>query len=402
MRRIAFAWEFGGGLGHIQYDLPLAKKLQERGHEVFCIMKHVINAEKILGQHGIKVLQAPVWQVKVKNRIESTFSYADTLYNQGYLIDGGLQSMVSAWRCLFESLKPDLLIVDHAPTAIVAARGTGLKVALYGTGFFAPPLQSPMPSILPWIKAPEGTIEQSEQRAVEAINAVLEEVKAPILKSLADLFSVDENFLATFKELDHYQDREEAKYWGPVINLPEGESPDWPASQFPKKIFCYIKSFYPYLDELLRSLQEIQASTIVFMPNAPKKFIEKYSSENLKFVLRPLNMEEVCRDCDLVVCHAGHGTIAVTLLHGKPMVLLPEHGQLEQILIGRHVYKGKLAEMVLTRQKERDYKEKIEKVLSDPQFTEHAKDFSEKYSDFDSQKQIDEIADRCEELISSA
>jgi UDP:flavonoid glycosyltransferase YjiC (YdhE family) len=113
-------------------------------------------------------------------------------------------------------------------------------------------------------------------------------------------------------------------------------------------------------------------------------------------------MEEVCRDCDLVVCHAGHGTIAVTLLHGKPMVLLPEHGQLEQILIGRHVYKGKLAEMVLTRQKERDYKEKIEKVLSDPQFTEHAKDFSEKYSDFDSQKQIDEIADRCEELISSA
>ena len=26
MKRIVFAWEFGGGLGHIQYDLPLAKR----------------------------------------------------------------------------------------------------------------------------------------------------------------------------------------------------------------------------------------------------------------------------------------------------------------------------------------------------------------------------------------
>ena len=48
MARIVFAWEFGGGLGHIQYDLPLVKELQERGHDVYCIMKHVINADKIL------------------------------------------------------------------------------------------------------------------------------------------------------------------------------------------------------------------------------------------------------------------------------------------------------------------------------------------------------------------
>ncbi len=399
MGRIAFVWEFGGGLGHIQYDLPLAKKLQERGHEVYCVMKHVINADKILGQHGIKVLQAPVWQVKVRKRIENTFSYADTLYNQGYLIEGGLQSMVKAWRCLFESIKPDLLIVDHAPTALIAARGTELKVALYGTGFFAPPLQNPMGSILPWIKAPQGTIAQSEQRAVEAINAVLEEIEAPKLESLADLFVVDENFLATFKELDHYQDREEAKYWGPVMNLPEGDSPEWSAPQFPKKIFCYIKSYYPPLEELLKTLQQVEASVIVFMSNAPKKIIEKFASAKLKFVPRPLNMKEVCSECDLVICHAGHGTIAVTLLHGRPMVLLPEHGQLEQILIARHVVMSEVAALVLTREKKRDYKGAIERVLSEPRFTEQAQAFAEKYKDFDPEIQIREIADRCEQLL---
>jgi UDP:flavonoid glycosyltransferase YjiC (YdhE family) len=398
MGRIAFAWEFGGGLGHIQYDLPLAKKLQERGHEVYCIMKHVINAEKILGPHGIKVLQAPAWQVKV-NKLENTFSYADTLYNQGYLIEGALLSMVCAWRNLLAVIRPDLLIVDHAPTALIAARGIKLNVALFGTGFFAPPVQNPMPSIIPWVEAPEGLLERSEEKVVETINAVLEEIEAPKLESLSDLFVVDENFLATFQELDHFQDREQVKYWGPVINLPEGDSPKWPETKFSKKIFCYIKSYYPYIEELLNNLQQVEASIIVFSPNAPKEIKQKFNSPTIKFVQNPLNMKQVCSECDLVVCHAGHGTIAVTLLHGKPLLLLPEHNQLEQILIAHHVAKSKVAALVLTRQKKRDYHGAIQRVLSKTQFTEHTRSFAEKYKDFDSESQIRKIADRCEKII---
>ena len=399
MGRIVFAWEFGGGLGHIQYDLPLAKKLQERGHEVYCVMKHVINADKILAQHGIKVLQAPAWQVKV-NKLENTFCYADTLYNQGYLIEGALQSVVYAWRNLFAVIKPDLLIVDHAPTALIAVKGTKLKVALYGTGFFAPPVQNPIPSIIPWIKAPEGLLERSEEKVVEAINVVLETIKAPKFASLSDLFVVDENFLATFQELDHYQDREQVKYWGPVINLPEGDSPKWPETKFSKKIFCYIKSYYPHLEELLNSLQQVEASIIVFLPNAPKEIKQKFHSPTMKFAQRPLNMKQVCAECDLVICHAGHGTIAVTLLHKKPLVLLPEHNQLEQILIARNLVLQKFGGLIFTRQKKRDYKGAIERVLLEPEFTEQAQKFAQKYKDFDPSKQLNEIADRCEKIMS--
>jgi UDP:flavonoid glycosyltransferase YjiC (YdhE family) len=399
MERIVFAWELGGGLGHIQRILPIARKLKEKNHEVICVMKDFINADKIMGEYGIKVMQAPVWHEKVKNRIENTFSYADTLYNHGYLIKGRLQSMVSAWRCLFESIDPDFLIADHAPTALIAARGAELKVALCGTGFCNPPLRNPIPSIISWIKAPEGIIEKSEARVVQVINAVLKKNAAPELKSLCDLFDVDENFLVTFKELDHFQDREKTKYWGPVISLPEGVSPEWPATRFPKKIFCYIKPTYPHLQELLSSLQQVNAATIVFMPNAPKKIIEDFSAANLKFTTHPLNMKEACRACDLVICHAGHGTVAVSLLHGKPMVLLPGHNQLEQIITARHVFMAKLAEVVLTRHPQRDYKGAIEKVLSEFRFTKQAKVFAKKYKNFDSVKLVGKIADRCEEIM---
>ena len=48
MARVVFARGFGGGLGHIQYDLPLARNLQERGHDVTYVMKHVIDAAIIV------------------------------------------------------------------------------------------------------------------------------------------------------------------------------------------------------------------------------------------------------------------------------------------------------------------------------------------------------------------
>ncbi len=137
MGRIVFAWEFGGGLGHIQYDLPLAKELQVRGHEVICIMKHVIDAGRILGQHGIKVIQAPVWQVKVK-KLENTYNFAETLFNQGYLVEDGLSCMTKAWRNLFDFINPDLLIADHAPTALIAARGLEHKNHTVWHRFFCP------------------------------------------------------------------------------------------------------------------------------------------------------------------------------------------------------------------------------------------------------------------------
>ena len=52
-----------------------------------------------------------------------------------------------------------------------------------------------------------------------------------------------------------------------------------------------------------------------------------------------------------------------------------------------------------TRQEKREYKGVIERVLSEPQFTEQAKGFAKKYKDFDPQQQLEEIADRCEEII---
>jgi UDP:flavonoid glycosyltransferase YjiC (YdhE family) len=402
MRRIVFAWEFGGGMGHIQRILPLAKKMQERGHEVICVMKHVISAEGVLGKHDIKIIQAPVWQTKVK-QLPTSYSYSDTLVNLGYLVRGAPLSIAKAWRNLFDNLKPDLIIMDHAPTALIATHGSGFKRALYGTGFLSPPKQSPMPSIIPWVKPPDGVLEYSEEKMLQVINDVLKELGAPFLRKLYDLFEVDENFLATFQELDHYQDREPVKYWGPVLSLAEGEKPDWPKASSDRKIFCYVKTSYPLIGMLMEELQQVDAAILVYIPNLPEKEIAKAQGTNLNLLDKPADMHAVCKECDLVICHGGHGTTAVTLLHGKPLLFIPEHDQLEQMLTGFNLAKSKYGVMITTKLKERGViKSKIEKLLDNPVFIENAKKFADKYKDFSPEAQIDEIADRCEELMGTA
>jgi hypothetical protein len=402
MGRIVFAWEFGGGLGHIQRITPLARKMQERGHDVTCIMKYVPAAENVLGRYGIDVIQAPVfWQVNV-NALPNTFNYALNLFNLGYTIGDGLISMVKAWRNLFNFMKPELTVIDHAPTALIALRTMPSRAVLYGTGYASPPKQSPMPSLIPWIKAPEGLLESSEDKARQTINKALSQLDAPPLQKLADLFTVQDDILTTFRELDHYQNREPAKYWGPVISPADGVSPVWPP-KFDKKIFCYLKPDNPHFESLLYALKRTAAASIIYAPGIESETVQEMQNDNLNFVQEPIAMQKVCKECDLVICHAGHGTVSSTLLYGKPLLVIPGHNHLEQVLTARNVVRLKAGLAILKQADEvrmaDGYKGAIKRLLNEQQFHQQAAGFAEKYKTFDPDTQMGQIADRCEEIM---
>jgi UDP:flavonoid glycosyltransferase YjiC (YdhE family) len=398
MGRIVFAWELGGGLGHIQRILPLADELQSRGHEVVCVMKNVAEAEKLLGGYCSTILQAPVWPA-VKNPLPDTVNYAETLFNHGYLINGKLLSMVKEWRRIFESTTPDLIIADHSPTALVAARGTEAKVILYGTGFESPPRLSPMPSLIPWVKIPVKLMQYSEDKCLQAINTVLTQLEAPLLNELRDLFEVDADILGTFQELDHFQTREPVKYWGVVLNMLSGEQPSWPNITGRKKIFAYLKPSYPDFDQVLRDLQQIDAAIIVYAPDLTTEQKSAYQSANLRFSGKPLDIHRVCKETDLIVCHAGHGTVCTALLYGKPLVLLPENRELEQVLTALNVLKINVGKVIYSTDKTKDYRSVVERVVSDDQYSRHARNFAEKYENFSPEIQIAGIADICEDIL---
>ncbi len=213
------------------------------------------------------------------------------------------------------------------------------------------------------------------------------------------MFDVEEDILTTFEELDHYESREQVKYWGPVINPSKGISPCWPEN-FNNKIFCYLKPNNPHFKPLLHALGQISADTIIYAPGVPEDIIKKLRTPNLVFLQEPANMHEACGKCDVMICHAGHGTVSLALLHGKPLVVFPWPNHLEQVLVSRNVAKLKAGiPIIKVHRNSNDYKIAILKVLSEPHFAEHARSFAEKYKDVKPELQISEIADRCEKLI---
>ena len=394
MSNIVFAWELGGGYGHIDTFIPIAKILQARGHNVIWVLKDLQHASVLLDNQGFSYLQAPIrWPAVIPH--PSAINYAGILRNNGFTDTSGLLARTQAWRTVFAYLNPDLILFDHAPTALLAARSLQYPRALFGTGFFLPPKISPMPSIRPWLKISDKELLKVETEIITVANTVLNKIGGKTLEILADLFQVEEDFLCTFAELDHYKNRQNALYWGLCFNNAVGVDPIWP-SVGNTHIFAYLNKEYSGIETVLGQLRGTAYSLLVHIPGVTPAFIQKFSSANLHISPYPVNLRKTAEHCDLVICHANAGTMAAMLLKGKPQLMLPM--QVEQLLLARNVADLGAGIVIPAEAKKPNFLTLIKDLITGEQYKKSAELFSEKYQSSHHQHQ-EKIANRCEELL---
>jgi UDP:flavonoid glycosyltransferase YjiC (YdhE family) len=395
--KILYAWELGRNYGHVGTFLPLGLRLRDKGHEVIVTAKDLTRVESVLGEHSFPVLQAPVWLAKPRGLPEPQVTYADILLRVGFIDKTALAGLVKAWKQLYELVKPDLLIVDHGPTALLAAHGANIRRVLLGNGFYVPPPVSPMPNIRPWLRVPAQRLKVAEEKATGIANIVLHELNAPSLNAIPDLFEVDENFLCTFAELDPYvKARPDARYWGPINIAEWGARPPWPSAPG-KKIFAYLYPQYKDFKKILHLLAEGPYSTLVHVSRISEDVIKAFTSERLHFSEEPVDMAYARETCDVAICHAGPGTATAMLLAGRPLLLLPDN--LECGLMARSVQKLGAGLVFNPKNKNADLKTLLRRLLEEASFTENAQAFARRYADMDQERQLAQMAERCEEII---
>ena len=84
MATVLFAWESGGGLGHVMQMLPLARGLLGRGHRVRVALRHLSTATAALfGDAGVRFHQAP-FKSAGPRPFRRTLSFAHVLANTGW------------------------------------------------------------------------------------------------------------------------------------------------------------------------------------------------------------------------------------------------------------------------------------------------------------------------------
>lgn len=397
MASILFAWELGGDYGHLSRLLPVALALAQRGHNPIFALRDLMGAEAILAPHQIRALQAPLWLGKVTN-LPDPISYPEMLMRFGYLNARALTGICRAWRNLVDLVQPGLVVLDHAPTALLATRGLGLPRVNLGDGFCIPPRQRPMPHFRWWQRENMLRVNDSEQHALATANTVLQALDAPPLVGLGELADCDDSLFCTFAELDHYPERGPQNYIGPIYALGQGAEVRWPQAQGPR-IFAYLKPAYGGLEQVLAALHGAAARVLVHAPGAARQTLARYGSAHLQFSTEPLDMDQVSASCDLALCHGGGGTTAALLLAGKPLLLFPMHT--EQMMTARRLASLGVAASVVP-EGVGQLPKLLGKMLANPAPAQAAQQFAQAHAGYDQRQTIALAADRCAALLGEA
>lgn len=383
MKKVVFCWELGGNYGHITSFLPFYRELVKAGLQVDFVLRDLGFAHQLLGDTGVRYFQAPLPKDELNVAI-NTYTYTDLLAQIGYLDSDRLISYVSGWRDLFLIFEADIIIADHAPTALLAARALGLPSAMFGSGFLIPPRQNPMPVFPIWNNVPDKIAHQHSEPVLGSINTVLSHFKCAPLEAISDLFDVTERFLCTAPELDHYIGREGDEYWGPYFIDDIGIEPQWPDVPG-AKIFAYITPKIKNMEHLLGELQRVSGSKLIHIPRASADLISRYSRADLRIEPTPVKMSAVVESAHLVVNQAGIGTVSACALAGVRQLLIPT--QLEQRMVCKKLVSLGLAYGVDPEQDFADYQGTIEKALGCPLLGERVRIFQQKYFGFNQQEQ---------------
>ncbi|WP_439891120.1 glycosyltransferase [Ralstonia sp. 25C] len=332
MGRILFAWELGANLGHLARDLPVAKELRKQGHDVLFAAKDLRVAEQVLAPASFRFVQAPA-ATGIPQDSYAPANYSEMLIGASCGNVFGMLARVKAWATLFDLHQTEVVVINHAPTALLAARALGLPVVLTCIGFELPPAVSPLPSIRPWESIPIERLQQADSIVLHTFNSILDRFDRAPMSRVTDLFANLPTVLTTFPELDHYGARSDALYVGPVSTLANAVECPWPAGST-RRIFAYLRPSVPGFEHMLAALRDTAATVLCVSPGMSADDIKRLSSPRLKILPHPVALNTTLQGVDLAVVY-GTGTMADALLAGVPLLMVPQ--VVEQALAARRI-----------------------------------------------------------------
>ena len=322
------AWELGGNLGHVVANLVVARELRARGHSVVFALRDLKHAG-LIARDKFAFFPAPV---PVHGRRQQVYPSYAALFT-GEMFPSAEAALIGAlaWRSILRATRPDLLIADHAPMALLAARGLKMRTATFGVPFSIPVAGAALPVFLKGhAEAPA-----EEQRLLKRLNAALDALRAPRLAAVSDLYRTDATMVRTLPELDCFGPRPPASYVSPEATDAGEATPDWPGAKR-QKALVYLQAG-AWVRPVLETLARRGMSTIAYIGGLEKKRSKPLVRPGLHVSNVPFKTSALVPQADIVVCHGGHGMVTTAVLAGKPLVVLPN--QLEQALTAQRVEK---------------------------------------------------------------
>ena len=360
------AWEFGGGLGHLMRLWSIAEQLEGLNHRVIFVVKSLQRA-RFLIEAGFECLQVPI--SKPLFGVSPPNSMAQILARRGYSDVNKLEAMVCEWIKIYRKTKPDLILTDYAPTAILAARKGLIPVVAVGNGFVFPPRDRWACNLRPWLV--DESLREIEKHIILNVNQVAKSQGFAGINKTAELFYGNNNFIYDLPETDIYK-RSQCCY---VLKKDEPNGfpiPKW-KSKNKIKIAGYLKKGFKENQRIISALSEMDVEAKIVVPGMQN--VEQPKADNITLYRRPIDLSALISGSNAVLFHAG-STIKEVILKGKVSLLAPM--QLEQFHYAQRMEKNGFGEMI--NFKLSDLTSQFKEVLNNHHYIRNVDAVKEKYS----------------------
>lgn len=317
MAKVMLVWELGDGHGHVGPLASLARGLIARGHEPVLVSRRVDYAHGSLAAESVPILQAPVVRAVPlpDGRGRSMSSWSDLLLMVGYRSADALEPTVRAWAATFDTVKPDLIVTDFAPTAIVANAGRRPALAL-GWAYTLPPRHL---AKTPTVSGGERMM--SDEAILDVIRQSQRRRGLPAAPgTLLEAIFPEECRVNTLPELDFFSSHRQSPAIGPIQPLP---SPMEPVAT--NGWFGYLSLANEASEVALDALATSGLPGEVHLRDAPPDALDHWRRRGLTVHDRPANLAEAAGRARFVVHHGGLRTMEATLALGRPQLLVPAH-----------------------------------------------------------------------------
>ena len=391
MAQVLFAVELRAHSTHLEQLLVAAEQLRALGHSATFVLGDVTRADEIVGRHGFDYLQAPVWRSREPRAALAPCNYAEILQHHGYADREGLLGMVKAWREIYRLVDPQVILFKHAPTALLACRGLEAVRVLYGVGFSLPPREHPFPNFRTWESVPRERLERSDAQVLDAMNWVLKKLRLRPLDAAHELFDVDEEFLCTFAELDHYIARSGASYCGPVFDRGDGAQPRWPEDGA-KRVYVHLAPGQRAFGAVAEMLSDAGHSVLWFAPGIREETLREFEKPSFSFVRERVRLSVLTDRVDAAIIEGSHSPVAAALLAGVPLALFPLG--IEQALLARRVALLGAGTLAAPQAPVEEMRRAVISALEEKRHADGARAFATRYRDHAPQQALARISAR--------
>jgi len=325
---LLIGWSIGSGYGHLAQVRPVVSGLRALGVPTLLSVPDPALLARFGGADWGPVVAGPppppgvarsVTEAQARSYNLPITTYADVLSVWGFDTPAELTRTVTPWLDLIDRHAPAAVAAHHAPALHLAAVLRGLPVVRFGDGFVVPPADADrLPPLSFWAPPGDAQCQASEEPVLASINAVLSARGRPPLTSLSAFLRLAEDYLMTWPQLDHYGPRPDGFYYGPLGQVSGGAAASWPDAAGPR-VAIYLSAGHPDSPAVIEALRRLGWPAAMHSPRKP----DLVFPDNLSFSSEPYDLARVISQANVVVCHTPHGTSALCIAAGRPVVALP-------------------------------------------------------------------------------